>query len=59
MTDRTALKSQFLIDPEIAYLNFGSFGACPKPVFEDYQNWQLLLEREAVQFIAFNSAQNL
>jgi len=59
MTDRAQLKSQFLIDPSITYLNFGSFGACPKPVFEDYQQWQLLLEREAVQFIAFDSAGRL
>lgn len=59
MTDRTQLKSQFLIDPNITYLNFGSFGACPRPIFEDYQQWQLLLEREAVQFIAFESAPRL
>lgn len=59
MKDRSALRSQFLLDPDITYLNFGSFGACPKPVFEDYQNWQLLLEREPVQFIAMNSAKNL
>lgn len=45
------LKSQFLISPGITYLNFGSFGACVKPVFEDYQQWQLKLEQEAVQFI--------
>lgn len=50
----TNLKSQFLHDPSITYLNFGSFGSCPKPVFEDYQAWQLLLEREPVQFIAFD-----
>lgn len=49
------LKSQFLIDPEITFLNFGSFGACPKPVFEEYQRQQLILEREPVQFIAVNS----
>jgi isopenicillin-N epimerase len=59
MTDHAALKSQFLLDPEITFLNFGSFGGCPKPVFEDYQNWQLLLEREPVQFIAFNGASYL
>ncbi len=59
MTDHPALKSQFLLDPEVTYLNFGSFGGCPKPVFEDYQNWQLLLEREPVQFIAVNSASYL
>ncbi|MFN5222640.1 MAG: aminotransferase class V-fold PLP-dependent enzyme [Bacteroidota bacterium] len=47
-------KDLFLIDSEITFLNFGSFGACPKSVFEEYQNWQLVLEREPVQFIAFD-----
>ncbi len=46
----------FLLDSSIAYLNFGSFGACPKPVFEDYQRWQLHLEQEPVQFIAVNGS---
>jgi len=59
MINRAQLKSQFLIDPNVTYLNFGSFGACPRPVFEDYQRWQLLLEREAVQFIAFDGVKNL
>ena len=54
MVDRSNLKSQFLLNPEITFLNFGSFGACPKPIFKDYQDWQLLLESEPVQFIAFN-----
>ncbi len=49
-----AIKSQFLLDPGITFLNFGSFGACPKPIFEDYQKWQLELEREPVQFITVN-----
>ena len=54
--DHQKLKSQFLLNPGITYLNFGSFGACPKPVFADYQKWQLLLESEPVQFIAFDGA---
>ena len=45
------LKELFLLDPEITYLNFGSFGACPKPIFDKYQEWQLRLEREPVRFI--------
>ena len=45
------IKEQFLLNPEITYLNFGSFGACPKPVFEVYRNYQLELEREPVRFI--------
>ena len=54
MNNHTKLKSQFLLNPEITFLNFGSFGACPKPIFEDYQKWQMLLEYEPVQFIAFD-----
>lgn len=45
------MKNQFLLNPEITYLNHGSFGACPKPIFEDYQSWQRELEKEPVQFI--------
>lgn len=45
------MKSQFYLDPEITFLNHGSFGACPKPIFENYQYWQLELEKEPVQFI--------
>jgi isopenicillin-N epimerase len=44
-------KELFLLNPNITFLNFGSFGACPKPIFEKYQEWQLKLEREPVQFI--------
>lgn len=53
------LKSQFLLNPKITYLNFGSFGACPKPIFADYQKWQLLLESEPAQFIAFDGVKYL
>ena len=53
------LKSQFLIDINITFLNFGSFGACPRPVFEEYQRLQLELEKESVQFIAFEGPKNL
>jgi len=51
MTQLQDLSSQFLINPKITYLNFGSFGACPKPIFEDLQKWQLEMESEPVQFI--------
>jgi len=46
-----ALRQQFLLRPDITYLNFGSFGACPHPVFEQYQRYQLELEQEPVQFM--------
>jgi len=45
------LSQQFLLDPDVVFLNHGSFGACPRPVFEDYQRWQLKLERQPVEFL--------
>jgi isopenicillin-N epimerase len=47
----TSLRSEFLLDPAIVFLNHGSFGATPRPVFESYQRWQLELEREPVDFL--------
>ena len=45
------LRREFLLDPEVAFLNHGSFGACPRPVFERYQAWQRELECEPVDFL--------
>jgi isopenicillin-N epimerase len=53
------MKSQFLLDPKITFLNHGSFGACPKPVFENYQYWQLELEKQPVQFLTKHLADHL
>jgi isopenicillin-N epimerase len=47
----SSLKSYFLLDPDIVFLNHGSFGACPRPVFDTYQNWQRELERQPVAFL--------
>lgn len=41
----------FLLDPEIHYLNHGSFGACPVPVFEEYVRLERQLEREPIVFL--------
>jgi isopenicillin-N epimerase len=45
------MKNLFLLQDDITFLNFGSFGACPKEIFDDYIQWQYLLEKEPVQFI--------
>ncbi|MCA9971821.1 MAG: aminotransferase class V-fold PLP-dependent enzyme [Anaerolineales bacterium] len=47
----SALRSLFLLDPNVIFLNHGSFGATPRPVFEAYQAWQRRLEWQPVQFL--------
>lgn len=53
------LKEQFLLRKDITYLNFGSFGACPKPVFEKYQSFQLELEQEPMYFMTVKGLEYL
>ena len=50
------MRDAFLLDPDIVFLNHGSFGACPKPVFEAQQRWQLEMERNPVEFLGRRSA---
>ena len=45
------MRDLFLLDPEVTFLNHGSFGAAPRAVFDRYQAWQRDLEREPVDFI--------
>ncbi len=45
------LRTQFLLDPDVIFLNHGSFGACPWRVFEEYQRWQRELERQPVEVL--------
>jgi isopenicillin-N epimerase len=46
------VRAEFLLDNDVVFLNHGSFGACPRPVFERYQEWQRELERQPVEFLA-------
>ena len=45
------LRKHFLLDPSVTFLNHGSFGATPKPVFREYQRWQRELENQPVEFL--------
>ena len=45
------LRRHFLLDPSVIFLNHGSFGATPRPVFRAYQDWGRQLERQPVEFL--------
>jgi isopenicillin-N epimerase len=47
----SSLSDYFLLDPDVIFLNHGSYGATPKPVFEAYQKWQRRLEQQPVLFL--------
>lgn len=41
---------EWLLDPEIIFLNHGAFGACPRRVLEIQSEWRMRLERQPLQF---------
>jgi isopenicillin-N epimerase len=44
-------RDKFLLRPDVTFLNHGSFGACPREVFEHYQQLQRQIEAQPVQFL--------
>lgn len=51
MQTARSLREQFLLRPDVVFLNHGSFGARPRAVLEEYQRWQRELEGQPVQFL--------
>ena len=48
---RSNLRSEWLLDPRIAFLNHGSFGAAPRCVLEEQTRWRMRIEAEPVEII--------
>lgn len=46
------IRDDFLLRRDWRLLNNGSFGACPKPVFTAYQDWQSRFEAHPGQYMS-------
>jgi len=55
----TLTRSDYLLNPDVVFLNHGSFGATPRVVFDAYQAWQRRLEWQPVQFLGAELADHL
>lgn len=53
------MKDQYLLDPDTVFLNHGSFGACPRDVFDAFQRRQREMESNPVLFLGRRSAELL
>jgi isopenicillin-N epimerase len=55
MNSHDHVKSRFAnlwtLNPEIDYLNHGSFGACPAPLLERQSHYRRMLEQEPIRFL--------
>jgi isopenicillin-N epimerase len=46
-----AIRSEWLLDEDVIFLNHGSFGACPRSVLGVQREWQERMEAEPVRFM--------
>jgi isopenicillin-N epimerase len=51
-----AMRDEFLLEPGLAFLNHGSFGACPREVLQEQHRWQFEMERNPLEFLSRRSA---
>ncbi len=45
-----SMKSQWVLDPSVVFLNHGSFGACPRQIMEFQSDLRIRIETQPVQF---------
>jgi isopenicillin-N epimerase len=47
----TVSREEWLLDPEVAFLNHGSFGATPRAVLAEQDRWRARMERRPTHFM--------
>lgn len=52
----TALRPEWPLDPDVAYLNHGGYGVTPHGVLEEQERWRRRIERNPTRFFAMELA---
>jgi isopenicillin-N epimerase len=51
------LRSQWMLRPDVTFLNHGSFGAVPRAVFEEQERWRRRIEAEPIELLGRRHAE--